>query len=167
MQDALEQGTKFVADVDTRGLTVTVQKLLDAFENCRVHNPLMLAWEKLTLVRYAAGVERAGQQSVQVCAVEWLAAAFTAGLGRPSLADPTATGEFADHGQKCLSVQVQLEDGSHLDRFVGVDHELRGLPVQVVAEKRMPACPFAFLAGRGKFVTGAFADDFSFELGET
>src|SRR5262245_29076759 len=118
------------------------------------------------LVTHLAYVRDVGEQPVEAGAGERLAATLLACPRLPALADPAAGLQVLDYGQERAVFQVELEDDPHALGLVGVDRELRGARLHVIAQQWVSASPLASAPCGGDLVAGALGDDLALELGE-
>jgi hypothetical protein len=167
-QEAPQESAVLVPDLRAAGSPVERQLLLDPIEQILVDDRLVLAGMELVLVAYLARVGRIGQQEVQAGLVEGPAAQLFPVAGHAALAHPSASAQFLDDRQQRRLLEVHPEDLANAGGFLGVDDQPRAGPavVDVVAQHRRSAGPFALAGLRREFVADPLADDLTLELGE-
>src|SRR5215471_9221579 len=124
----------------------------------------MLAGVEPTLVGNLSGVNRVGEQPVEVPARERLPAARDAFRRRPTLrSEPEAVGLLLDPAHAAERA-IEREDIAHRFGFDRVDDQCA--LARIIAERHDTAHPHPLLLRGGNLVANALAGDLALELGK-
>src|SRR5262249_51171974 len=79
---------------------------------------------------------------------------------------PAPLCQFPDRGLQRSVLQVEFKDRSDPGCLLGIDLQLGGLGIEIVAKKWHAAGPLPLATGGGDLVAGTLGDDLPFELGK-
>ncbi|OPZ87179.1 MAG: hypothetical protein BWY76_00587 [bacterium ADurb.Bin429] len=113
---------------------------------------------------YFPDIDQIRQQVAQAQLGERGTAEEFPGLGHPALRVPTACSGFGNNTHQPLLLQIQPEELAHDGRFLGIDHQLLRLRVEVIPERNHAADIRAAFAHRLHFILRAAGDEFPFEF---